>query len=268
MGEDGKRFRPLIPLAWSGQVAYFSWANAMKPPRAKPPLKSMKNRLRSFWQEWVRPVLFGAAVILPLKSAVADCNWVPSGSMQPTVLVGDYVLVNKLAYDLKVPFTTWHLAEWANPKRGDVVVLFSPRDGLRLVKRVVGLPGDKLEMRDERLFLNGEPVEYAPLPASVTADLAAGEKAGAVFAQEDLTGHPHAVMALPQRAALRTFGPLEVPAGQYFVMGDNRDNSNDSRYIGFVPRDQIVGQAKVVVASFDLDHWGRPRMDRLLSKLN
>ena len=86
---------------------------------------------------------------------MADWNDVPTGSMKPTILEGDRVFVNKLAYDLKVPFTTWHITEWSNPHCGDIVVFFSPKDGKRLVKRVIGLPGDTVELQNERLVING-----------------------------------------------------------------------------------------------------------------
>src|SRR6266481_8840380 len=106
-----------------------------------------------------------------IRSSLADWNVVPSGSMQPTILVGDRVLVNKLAYDLKVPFTTWHVLEWANPRRGDIVVFYSPYDGKRLVKRVVGLPGDTVELRNNALVLNGQPVHYKPIADELLRDL-------------------------------------------------------------------------------------------------
>src|ERR1700683_4344663 len=102
----------------------------------------MKQQLRAFWREWVLPAVVTIAVLAPLRSAVADWNDVPTGSMIPTILVGDRIFVNKLAFDLKLPFTTAHLLTWANPKHGDVVILFSPEDGERLVKRVVAVPGD------------------------------------------------------------------------------------------------------------------------------
>lgn len=98
---------------------------------------TLRSRARHYWRQEIRPLLILALVLFSVRSSLADWNDVPSGSMKPTILEGDRVFVNKLAYDLKVPFTTWHLAEWANPKRGDIVVFFSPRDGTRLVKRVV-----------------------------------------------------------------------------------------------------------------------------------
>ena len=112
-------------------------------------LRVLHVRFRQWWRREIRPLLILALVLCSLRSSLADWNDVPSGSMQPTILVGDRIFVNKLAYDLKVPFTTWHLAEWANPKLGVSVVFYSPRESARLVKRVVGLPGDTVELRAE-----------------------------------------------------------------------------------------------------------------------
>ena len=103
-------------------------------------LATFRSRARRWWQQEIRPLLILALILFSIRSSLADWNDVPSGSMQPTILVGDRIFVNKLAYDLKVPFTTWHLAQWSNPQRGDIVVFYSPQDGTRLVKRVVGLP--------------------------------------------------------------------------------------------------------------------------------
>src|SRR5438045_9562357 len=105
------------------------------------------------WREWLRPALLIAAVVFPLKSALADWNWVPTGSMKPTILEGDLVYVNKLAYDLKVPFTLWRVARWGQPKRNDIVVFFSPKDGTRLGKRVVAEPGDTMQLTNNRMII-------------------------------------------------------------------------------------------------------------------
>ncbi len=136
-------------------------------------------------------------VVGSLRSSLADWNDVPTGSMKPTILEGDRVWVNKLAYDLKVPFTTWHLAEWGNPARGDVVVFFSPKDEVRLVKRVVGLPGDVVELRRDRLFINGQPVGYEPLSDDISRRIEAPERAVHEFGRELLAEKPHAVMSAP-----------------------------------------------------------------------
>jgi signal peptidase I len=176
------------------------------------------------------------------------------------------VLVNKLAYDLKVPFTTLHLSNWGDPLRGDVVVFFAPRDGTRLVKRVVGLPGDKVEMRNDVLYLNGIRQQYsatdsAPFLRDVFED------ANPIVAIEHLEACDHYVMSLPGRLALRSFGPVVVPPGHYFMMGDSRDNSADSRFIGAIPRKQIVGRVGRVVLSFDPSRYYSPRVQRLLQPM-
>ena len=188
--------------------------------------------------------------------------------MNPTILEGDRVYVNKLAYDLKVPFTTVHLAQWSNPQRGDVVVFYSPKDETRLVKRVIGLPGDTVELRNDQLLLNGVPVEYRSLTSEISAQLPEAERQQGVFATELLPSKTHAVMALNGVPAMRSFGPLQVPAGHYFMMGDNRDNSFDSRYFGAVERKRIVGRATAVVVSFDKTKYWMPRWHRSFSALD
>ena len=229
---------------------------------------AFQARLRRWWRRDIRPVLIIALVLFSVRSSLADWNDVPSGSMQPTILVGDRIFVNKLAYDLKVPFTTWHIAEWSNPRRGDIVVFYSPHDGTRLVKRVVGLPGDTVELRNEQLVINGTPVTYTPLAADLANQLPKAEQAGNQFAREKLPGHDHVVMAIPARPAKRTFGPVQVAPDSYFMMGDNRDNSFDSRYFGPVARKQILGKASTVVLSLNHDNFWCPRGDRFLRGLD
>jgi len=207
-------------------------------------------------------------VVFSLRSSLADWSDVPTGSMKPTILEGDRVFVNKLAYDLKVPFTTCHIVEWSNPKRGDIVVFFSPRDGQRLVKRVVGLPGDTIELRNNALVLNGQKVAYQPIAEELLRDLAVTDRASSVFAVEQLDGHRHAVAAIPSASALRNYGPYRVPEGRYFMMGDNRDNSFDSRYFGCVERKRIVGQATAVAISFDRANYWSPRWRRFCTPLD
>jgi signal peptidase I len=229
---------------------------------------TLRSRARHYWRQEIRPLLVLALVLFTVRSSLADWNSVPTGSMKPTILEGDRVFVNKLAYDLKLPFTTWHLAEWANPQRGDIVVFFSPHDGTRLVKRVLGLPGDVVELRNDRLIINGNPVEYSPLSAEISGQVPRSEQQQSLFATEQLPLHDHAVMAIPSLPARRNFGPASVPEGQYFVMGDNRDNSYDSRYFGMVERRRIVGKSTVVVVSFDRnDHW-LPRLHRFFKPLD
>ena len=122
--------------------------------------KKLSKSVVAFFHGWIFSLLVAVLIATSIKSAIADWNTVPTGSMKPTIVEGDRIFVNKLAYDLKVPYTTIHIAQWDNPKRGDVVVFYSPEDGKRLVKRVVGVPGDTILMRDSRLFINGKELAY------------------------------------------------------------------------------------------------------------
>jgi signal peptidase I len=226
----------------------------------------MKRIRRQFWREWLKPLALMFVIVAPLKSAVLDWNWVPTGSMKPTILEGDLVLVNKLAYDLKVPFTTLHLMQWGDPERGDIAVFFSPVDGTRLVKRVIGLPGDTVQLRNEVLYVNGVAQSYSIRdPGRFRGEIF--EDRHPILAVEHLGPCDHYVLALPGRAAMRSFGPYVVPAARYFMMGDSRDNSTDSRFIGAVPRGQIVGKADAVIVSFDTSHYLLPRVRRFVHSL-
>ncbi|MEA3224816.1 MAG: signal peptidase I [Planctomycetota bacterium] len=219
------------------------------------------------WKEWRITVILIVFVVIPVKSSLADWNWVPTGSMNPTILEGDLIYVNKIAYDLRFPLTQYRLAKWSNPERGDIVICFSPDDGVRLVKRVVGRPGDTVEMRDNTLFLNGQAVVYTQIDPKYAEQLPGAVKGKCVLAMEDLDGVAHAVMSVPAVAAMRNFSLVTVPRDSYFVMGDNRDNSKDSRFFGFVERESIVGKAKGVIGSFDITDKYQPRFRRFFSSL-
>ena len=200
------------------------------------------------------------------RTAIADWNPIPSGSMRPTLLEGDVVLVNRLAYDLKVPVTDIVLAHLGEPARGDVVTFSSPLDGTRLIKRIVALAGDVVQMRDAVLHINGQPATYTQQTVAREA-LGRGFEVNAVRATEQLAGNQRQVQFLPQVYARRDFGPLTVPPGHYFMLGDNRDNSLDSRFIGFVPRALLIGRAHHVVVSADiLGNW-LPRLERVGSAI-
>jgi signal peptidase I len=212
-----------------------------------------------------RGIFLMVLIVSSMRSALADWNDVPTGSMKPTILEGDRVIVNKLAYDLKVPFSRVRIARWSEPQRGDVIVFYSPADGMRLVKRVIGLPGDTVAMRDEQLFINGEWAHWtSPSEVSGLSDFA-GQRAWQV--EEAVSGIHHMLMITENVPALRSFEARKVPAGEYFVMGDNRDDSNDSRYIGFIKREAIVGKATAVAFSFDRANHFKPRFDRFMTAL-
>jgi signal peptidase I len=230
--------------------------------------KTLLSRARHWWRKEIRPLLILGLIVFSIRSSLADWNDVPTGSMKPTILEGDRVVVNKLAYDLKVPFTTWHIAQWNNPLRGEIVVFFSPKDGTRLVKRVIGQPGDTIELRKDRLIINGEPVQYKPIAQELLRDVTPGDRANSIYAAEQLPGQLHAVAGLPAVPALRDYGPFRVPEGHYFMMGDNRDNSFDSRYFGPVERHRIVGRATMIALSFDRTNYWLPRWHRFFSPLD
>lgn len=229
--------------------------------------KKVKKYLGKLWREWRWTVFLIVFVVIPVKSSLADWNWVPTGSMKPTILEGDLIFVNKAAYGLRIPLTMWRVARWSGPEQGDIVICFSPEDGTRLVKRVIGEPGDTVEMRGGRVLLNGSAIEYRVLEARFTAYLSEELRGKCEFATEKLDGCEHAVMGVPGILAIRDFGPVEVGEGEYFVMGDNRDMSRDSRIFGFVKRERIVGKAKGIIVSFDKTDKYQPRLRRFLSSL-
>jgi signal peptidase I len=191
------------------------------------------------------------------RSSVADWNSVPTGSMKPTILEGDRILVNKMAYDVRVPFTHISLLKISDPARGDIVIFDSDVSDKRLVKRVVGIPGDIIAMYNNTLYINGKPQRYEEVSTSKqTADW-----------MENLSGTEHFIRIKHSGSPLSSFRPVTVPEGYYLVLGDNRDNSADSRVIGLVPRDEIVGRSSSVVLSLDYDNYYMPRKDRFFQTL-
>jgi len=228
---------------------------------------NLKNKLLYLWKGWGLSILIAIVVATSFKSAIADWNDVPTGSMKPTILEGDRIFVNKLAYDLKIPYTTIRLAKWSDPRRGDIVVFYSPENGKRLVKRVIGLPGDSVAMFNNQLLINGKPLEYRAFSKDELEGTGIAEGARYLFLTEDLTGHEHSVMLFKGRTAVDTFGPIKIPDGHYFMMGDNRDHSADSRFFGFVDRRRIVGRASAIVISRD-ESFLNPRWNRFFKDLS
>lgn len=219
------------------------------------------------WRQWRVTIFVVLLVIVPVKSSLADWNWVPTGSMNPTILEGDLIYVDKLAYDLRIPLTLHRLAHWSEPQPGEVVVCLSPDDGTRLVKRLVAGPGDTVELRNNILLLNGLPLSYDRATTDYAKQLPDDLADDCIIAMETLGRAVHPVISVPKLRAMRSFGPVTVPDRSYFVMGDNRDISRDSRFFGFVPRQSILGRARAVILSFDITDKYQPRLGRFLSPL-
>ena len=173
-------------------------------------------------------------VVLILRSFIAEPFQIPSSSMEPTLLVGDFILVNKFAYGLRLPVTRTKIINISEPERGDVMVFFPPNDKRYFIKRIIGLPGDLIEYKNKQLWVNGE--AQSMVLAQQDIDVLKRQ-----LYVENLTGVEHDVYQTVTRSA-KPYQIL-VKADHYFMMGDNRDNSHDSRYWGTVPKDNIVGKA-------------------------
>jgi signal peptidase I len=229
-------------------------------------VKPERTTVRMLWEEW-RSLIFFLIIMVLFRSAIADWNGVPTGSMKPTILEGDRVVVNKVAYDLKVPFTSWHLAKWDNPKHGEIVTFYSPDDETLLIKRVIGVPGDTIRMHDNQLFVNGHAATYSRLDDEIVKQLDDWQRRHHAFYYETFADiAPHAVML---RSTVGndygSFDQVQIPADKYLMLGDNRDNSKDSRRIGLVDRAQITGRAHTVAFSYDESYI--PRLDRFIKTL-
>lgn len=220
------------------------WKTAERDSREAPGgLATLVEYARSFF-----PVLL---IVLVIRSFIFEPFRIPSGSMMPTLLEGDFIFVQKFAYGLRLPVTETKVVETGSPKRGDVVVFRLPSDpSINYIKRVVGLPGDELVYERQRLRINGE-----------TVNLERGENAtfdAPVFV-EDLDGRVHDILVTNPQFSTRD-GTYRVPDGHYFVMGDNRDRSRDSRFIGAIPEEFLVGEAVRIWMHFvpwSMPDWGR-----------
>jgi signal peptidase I len=228
---------------------------------------SPKTSARNLWREY-RGLFAFVLLMLCFRSAWADWVNVPTGSMNPTILEGDRLLVDKHAFGLRVPFTLVRLTSGEDPARGDIVVFDSPATGISLVKRVIGVPGDVVQLEDEALLVNGQPARYSSGdPALLRGLLEETLANNPVLLREEGAGRTHHIQLLPARVGLAPFGPQTVPPGMYLMLGDNRNNSEDSRYFGFVPRRNIVGRATRVAFSINPDNYYLPRRDRVLTPL-
>jgi len=199
---------------------------------------------RGLLGDWVKSLLVAAAIFLVVRTFVVEAFKIPTSSMENTLLVGDFLLVNKAVYGGTIPGTDLQIGALRQPERGDVVVFHPPHEPERnYVKRLVGLPNDTLEMRGKDLFLNGRPV---PEPYARHVD----DRGDTVHPDmEWQSNHLIAAPAPEYHPTRDNWGPLVVPDGHYFMLGDNRDNSEDSRYWGFVSRDQVRGQPLLVYYS-------------------
>jgi signal peptidase I len=238
-------------LARRRRAAVATHAGAESPARREaPPEPKVVEYAKSFF-----PVFL---VVFLLRSFLVEPFRIPSGSMMPTLLIGDFILVNKFSYGIRLPVVDRKMVELGDPERGDVVVFRYPEDpSTPFIKRIVGLPGDVVEYRDKTVYINGEVADqvragtYTGTGSGVTMN-------GASFRREALGGSEHSILVMEGMPGLS--GRAVVPEGHYFVLGDNRDNSRDSRYWGTVPDRNLIGKAFTIWMNWDGRHgpdWSR-----------
>jgi len=215
------------------------------------------QKKKSFYKEWIEPFLIAAVAALFIRQFVAEAFKIPSGSMIPTLTIGDHLLVNKFIYGPRIPFTDTRLFAWKEPKRGEIIVFKYPEnESKNFIKRVVGLPGDKIEIKNGLLFINDQPVSVTGLGVYEGGDQGAGYP-GPKLLEEQLGAINHKILYLRDQSGYN-FGPVLVPKDSVFVMGDNRDNSQDSRVWGWVNHNKILGRAFIIYWSWDgNDRWVR-----------
>jgi signal peptidase I len=218
--------------------------NDKQMPGGGPAQGTMRPKPR--WQEFGESILIALVLALVIRAFLVQAFSIPSGSMEPTLLVGDYLLVNKLAYGIRNPFTNNVMIPTGTPQRGDVVVFIYPQSPDKdYIKRIIGLPGDRIQIINKKLYLNGQ-VTQIPPPSDNP------EAPQAVYADPEIT-----------QTERDNFGPVVVPQDAYFVMGDNRDKSYDSRFWGFVPMQNLKGRAFIIYFSWAGD--GQPQATLLPS---
>ncbi len=224
------------------------------------PEQKQKVKHKSFYKEWIEPFLIAAVVALFIRQFVVEAFKIPSGSMIPTLDIGDHLLVNKFVYGPRLPFTDIRIFTWKEPKRGEIIVFKYPEnESKNFIKRVIGIPGDKIEIKKGMLFINDQPVQV--VAHGVFNEKGQGD--GSPYyekpklLEEQLGTVKHNILYLRDQSGY-DFGPKLVPADSVFVMGDNRDNSQDSRVWGFVKFEKILGRALIIYWSWDGDgRWVR-----------
>lgn len=203
--------------------------------------------------EYARSLFPVLLIVLVFRSFLFEPFKIPSGSMIPTLLVGDFIVVNKFSYGVRLPVWNKKIIDVGDPKRGDVVVFRYPKDtSVNFIKRAVGLPGDTVTYRDKQLFVNGEKVEVTSVGRFGSGDVKCSTPAvDATLHWEELGDANHNIL-IHDRSGGRD-GQWVVPEGHYFMMGDNRDRSNDSREWGFVPEENVLGRAVGIWLNFDFE---------------
>lgn len=224
------------------------------------PIRKRKNMGHpSVLIEYARSFFPILLLVLLLRSFLAEPFRIPSGSEKPDLLIGDFIVANKFTYGIRLPVLHKKIIAMGEPKRGDIVVFLWPKDtSTYFIKRVIGLPGDMITYKDKILTINGQVAPQTLLGEQTDHD--ANEKWRVLLKRENLLGVQHDIYLRPDQLA--TDFSVTVPPGNYFVMGDNRDNSLDSRYWGFVPEKDLIGKAVWVFFSWDNEHH-RVRWQRL-----
>lgn len=218
------------------------------------PTVAHSQQPKTFYKEWVEPFLIAAVVALFIRQFVVEAFKIPSGSMIPTLTIGDHLLVNKFIYGPRIPFTDTRIFSWKIPQRGEIIVFKYPEnEDKNFIKRIVGLPGDKIEIIGGKLHINDQPVPVTSLGDYDGMDQTAGSpyypKPRLLDEQLGATVR-HNILYLRDQSDYN-FGPRLVPPDSVFVMGDNRDNSQDSRVWGFVKYNKILGRAFIIYWSWD-----------------
>jgi signal peptidase I len=219
--------------------------------------------MTAFWREWRGLIVF-LTMIIALRMVIVDWNHVPSRSMVPTIIPGDRIVVDKLAYGFRLPFCNIEVMQWDSPKRSQVIVFRAPNTNILTVKRVIGLPGDRVSWDGDSLRINEENAVYRTLPAEKGPAFQLPDYSHTRRRQERLLGEQRDILQyrITPRRGGGAFHDVVVPDNHYLVLGDNRDNSGDFRKFGFVPRRNVVGQATHVLFSLNAQQYYWPRGSR------